>query len=132
MFLNQLTLGEKEAFIELSHLVVHCDGIVCDEEKQMLNMYLREMDMENSDYMARHLSLEKILDSFQNERTKNIVFIEILALLFADSKFDEKEIEVLDKIKRHFRFSQEKYKRFKEWVNKMNSFYAEGYRLVNE
>ncbi|MCL5289964.1 MAG: tellurite resistance TerB family protein [Bacillota bacterium] len=132
MFLNQLAVAEKEAFIELACSVSQCDGVVCDEEKQMLDSYLHEMNMEGSGYVIRQLPIEEILDIFQNERTKNIVFIEILALVFADGKFDEKEIEVLDKIKQHFGISQEKYINFKEWVKSVNNLYAEGYKLVNE
>jgi len=92
MFLNQLTMLEKESFISLSIHAAKANGIFADEEYAMLEEYCKEMGIAFFD--ANNVkSLEQVFDVYKDsdEKNKKIVLFEILGLLFSDGAYDDLE-----------------------------------------
>ena len=134
MFLNQLDIREKEAFMELANWISNVDVDIHDatEEEKVLALYLYEMGMEDNGYQLKNRPLSSILSDFESERSKNIAFIEMFALVFADGIYTDEEKHAVNEITKQFGFTVEKQKRFETWIIKVNDIYAEGSSLIDE
>jgi uncharacterized tellurite resistance protein B-like protein len=117
LFLAELQLEEKVAFLELASLIAEIDGNLSIYESSILNKYQKEMGLE--DYKIKGLSIEEILGIFKNERSKYIVLTEIFQLIFSDGVFHDKEKESIRLIKKHFGFDSNEFGDFKDWIDKI-------------
>ena len=50
MFLNRLNENEKMAFLELAHYVAISDGEIANEEKKIIKLYAKEMDIKDIEF----------------------------------------------------------------------------------
>jgi tellurite resistance protein len=130
MFLHELNKEEKAAFLELAHLVAISNGIIDENEQKMLDTYEREMGLNFKIQNLEDLSLEGIIPAFKSEKSKKIVFLEAIAIAFADGIYDEDEKKLLQELKIEFGISKEEYEEFKGWITKVNSLYAQAAELV--
>ncbi|WP_052353855.1 hypothetical protein [Neobacillus jeddahensis] len=117
MFLAELSLEEKQAFLELATLVARIDGNLSIFENSILNRYQREMKLEN--YNIKGLGIEEILSMFKNERSKYIVLAELFQLIYSDGVFHEHESKSVHLIKTHFGFDANEFGSFKDWIDKI-------------
>ncbi|WP_251551501.1 hypothetical protein [Neobacillus muris] len=117
MFLTELQLEEKKAFLELASYIARIDGNLSIYESSILDKYRKEMDL--ADYQTKGLPMEEILQYFKSERSKKIVLAELFQLIFADGVFHDLERESVKLIKTHFGFDEEEYSSFKDWVDKI-------------
>ncbi|MEH6993628.1 hypothetical protein V7075_13095 [Neobacillus drentensis] len=114
MFLTKLQQEEKEAFLELAYLMATIDGKFSVFENPVIVKYQKEMDLE--DYKIKGLAIEDILQVFKEERSKHIVLIEILRIVYSDGIVHENEQDSIRLIKEHFGFDPNKYASFKDWI----------------
>lgn len=131
MFLNQLSHHQKEAFIELAHMVAKADGVVGPEEESLLSTYLFEMQMETGTYKAKGTSLVNILRQFLDIKGQRIIYIEIIALVHTDQDFSEEEKTIVKELELAFGIKDREREQIFEWLKRINQIYAEGYELVN-
>lgn len=117
MFLAELNLEEKEAYLELAALIANIDGNKSIFENSILAEYKKEMGIE--DYIIRGLAIEEIAKVFKNDRSKHIVLTEILRLVYSDGVFHNQERESIRIIKKHFGFNENEYESFKDWIEKI-------------
>ncbi len=92
MFLNQLTLAEKEAFVSLTVHAANANGIFEENEYKIIEEYCKEMGIAFFD-AKNVMSMNRIVEIFKEaeEKHKKIVLLETLGLLHADGFYDEKE-----------------------------------------
>jgi tellurite resistance protein len=122
---------EKRAFLEMAHHVAVVDGMVNEQEQMAMEMYKKEMDLE--DYVLLNKSLNEVMDIFTNEKSKNIVLLELIGLVFADnSGYNDAEREVIKLIKQNFGLSVEQYLAYKTWILEFNEVYKKGLSLIHE
>ena len=98
MFLNRLTLLEKETFISLGVRAAEANGIIVEEEYLALEEYCKEMGIAFFD--VRNLrDMEYIVSVFsKSEKShKRIVLLELLGLMHIDKSYDEQEKEFVEK-----------------------------------
>ncbi|MDF2858436.1 MAG: hypothetical protein K0Q87_4287 [Neobacillus sp.] len=117
MFLVELKLEEKKAFLELANLIAKVDGKSSVFESKTIKEYQKELEI--GDYTIRGISIENILEEFKSERSKNIVLAELLRLIYSDGVFHEKERESVNLIKKYFGFNPNEYDSFKDWIIKI-------------
>lgn len=115
MFLVELQLEERIAFLELAALISKVDGKLSIFESSVLNKYKKEMGLE--DYIIKSLAIEDILKVFKNERSKKIVLTELLQLIFSDGVFHNQEKESVRFIKKYFGFDESEFSDFKAWIH---------------
>jgi tellurite resistance protein len=130
MFLQELTTEEKVAFLELAHIIANSNGIIDESEQKMLDSYDLEMGLDLKIEDLNELSLSTIVPIFKSERTKRIVFLEAIAIAFADGIYDEEQKNLIQELKIAFNISDEDYQEFKGWIIKVNSLYAQADELV--
>ncbi|KHD85123.1 hypothetical protein [Heyndrickxia ginsengihumi] len=117
MFLAELQLKEKEAFLELAALIAKSDGRLSIYEDVIFEKYQKEMGLEN--YTIKGLEISEIVKLFTNERSKTIALTEILRLIFSDGVFHDQERESINLVMTHFGFDPHEYGSLKDWVLKI-------------
>lgn len=92
MFLNQLNQKEKETFMSLSVHVANSNGILADEEKEMIQEYCREMGLDSFNEKDA-VPMEDVLTVFKQSDLdiRKIVLFEILGLAYADGEYEDTE-----------------------------------------
>ncbi len=92
MFLGKLNQLEKEAFVSLAVHAAGANGVVENEEYQMIEEYCQEMGIAFFD--ARNIkTMESIVSAFlySEIQHKKIVVLELIGLMYADGDYDEEE-----------------------------------------
>lgn len=104
MFLNLLNTTEKSNFMKLAMAVIKADGIIEDSEKQILSAYANEMQIDICN-IEEQVDTEKIIKEYamnSTVQTKRIVFIELLALAFADGNYAIEEKTLIQQLANAF------------------------------
>ena len=96
MFLNILNDAEKKAFLQLAMICAKADGVIREEENEVLQAYCDEMDIQMPKFGAK---IDYIIECFDNEKEKyNSEIKEILSNFSTTREIDpdtgrSKEIE---------------------------------------
>lgn len=67
MFLNILNNAEKTAFLQLAMICAKADGVIREEENEVLQVYCDEMDIQMPKFGAK---IDYIVECFDNEKEK--------------------------------------------------------------
>lgn len=129
MYLSLLKENEKIAFMDLAHVVALTDGFVHEKEEIMLKTYMHEMEIP-ADYMYTSRDLSQLLCEFTSEQSKNVVFLEILALSLSDGIYHDTEKQMMSEVRQAFAISIAKYEAMKQWIVQINDLYAHGHQLI--
>jgi tellurite resistance protein len=99
MLLDQLTFEEKNAFWNIANLLAFSDGKVLEEES-ILEQYNEEMGTGFAYPDASAIDLTKELEILKASSIKNrkIVYFELFGVAYADTEFNDREKDLLDKI----------------------------------
>ena len=91
MFLDRLKSEEKKAFMVIANHAAEINGVVEEQEKQLLSEYCLELQISGNE--AEGMKYEEAVPLFAlAERSKKrILIFEILGLLYADGVFDDEE-----------------------------------------
>ena len=108
MFLNSLNPTEKDNFMKLAVAVIKAEGVVEESEKQILSAYANEMqipvcslnEQSNADNIIKEFAMNSTL------QTKRIVFLELLALAFADGNYAAEEKVLVQQLADAFEFDR--------------------------
>ena len=98
MFLNELSKSEGIAFMQLVKDLANSDNTFAKEEKNLYNDYLDELNINESE--IQDINLNSAYDTLKNssERSKNIIYFELIGLALIDGEYDEKEVDFLEEI----------------------------------
>lgn len=108
MFLNSLNSTEKDNFMKLAVAVIKADGVVEESEKQILSAYANEMQIPvcNLDEQCDADSIIKEFATTSTLQTKRIIFLELLALAFADGNYAAEEKALVQQLADAFEFDR--------------------------
>ena len=98
MFLNELSKSEGIAFMQLVKDLANSDNTFAKEEKNLYNDYLEELNIKESE--ISDINLNSVYETLKNssERSKNIIYFELIGLALIDGEYDEKEVDLLEEI----------------------------------
>lgn len=100
MFLNQLEKDTKNLFLELCKHAANSDNVFEEVEKEMMYAYCREMNMPEI-IPEDEKPLDELIKSIRensSEKERNIIILEILGLMNADSEYAKEEEEFVIKL----------------------------------
>lgn len=119
MFLKELNVKEKKAFIELAIKAASVNDIVVEEEV-LIESYCFEMNTLFVN-LSKERDLRDILDEFKDseERIKRIVALELFAIMYVDGTYDKCENEFMKNILLEFNIGETK---IKEMVNAVSNY----------
>lgn len=130
MFLNRLSNKEKIGFLELAHYVARSDGDFSEEQKAIIKEYCTEMQIDDIEYNEESFDIYNTLDKIQNPKSRRIVLLEIMALIYSDDFLHEEERIVLEKILEEFDLSYNLATVYTQWAKSMLSLYIQGNALI--
>ena len=98
MFLNELSKSEGIAFMQLVKGLANSDDTFAKEEKNLYNEYLEELNVIESE--IPNINLNSVYETLKNssERSKNIIYFELIGLALIDGEYNEKEVDFLEEI----------------------------------
>ena len=130
MFLNRLNSDEKVAFLELAHHVARSDNDFSEDQKNIISKYCLEMQMDDIAYDEEQFDIYNTLDKIQNHRSRKIVLLEIMALIYSDDFLHEGERKVLEKILEEFDLNYNLSIVYTQWAKSMLALYIQGNALI--
>jgi len=130
MFLNRLKNNEKVAFLELAHHIAHSDNDFSDDQKSIIEKYCLEMQIADINYDEDKFDIYETLAEIESPRSRKIVILEIMALIYSDSFLHEEERKVLEKMLEEFDLSYNISIVYTEWAKAMLSLSIQGNALI--
>jgi len=131
MFLNRLTLAEKEAFLTLAHHVAHIDEDFSKEERIIIDKYCMEMQIDDVEYNPDNFDLSNVLDVFEEDGHKKIALLELMALVFSDGHLHSAEETTINEIVERFGLNPNLAIVYKEWAKSILSLFIQGEALIH-
>ena len=94
----KLNREEKEKFFELIYKLASCDGVLREEEQELIEGCRRELDIRDNPDTG---SFENLADYFGrcDDRVKKIVLFEVCGIILADNEVVENEQKAFDYLK---------------------------------
>ena len=119
MYLNQLNLTEKNAFMSLSIHAANADGVVDDSETLLFQNFCKEMEIPYLD-PKNCADLDQVIKVFAASapRIKKIVMFELLGLLYTDGEFSQPEQVFAHKVAEGIGVSDSVMKQLSEMVER--------------
>ena len=126
MFLGELTQSEKECFWKLANCMIHADGIVLEDEVNMLEQYKSEMNLNHVEQINLGEDISSILQCCDEyiPKVKKIIMFELIGLAYADYNLANREADMLERIRDSFDISLDDYNSMKECVNEITNIYS--------
>lgn len=131
MFLNRLSIEEKDAFLWLAHYTSRADGDFVKSEELIIAKYCMEMQMDDIEYNKSEFNLEEILGRFGSESHQKIVLLELMALIYADNELVREEQELLNQIVNQWELNPNLVVVYKEWAKSILSLFTQGEALIH-
>ncbi len=132
MYLNYINEREKLIFLEIATNVAKANGQIDDDEQTFLDHYAEQLNIKDAkNIQFQGLSLKEAVNKIESEESKKAIFIECIALSFADEIYHEEQKEIIHDLRNAFGFSFEFYHDVKNWVIKVNELYKKGLKLVD-
>lgn len=131
MFLNRLTFAEKEAFLKLAHYVAHIDEDLSKEERNIIDKYCMEMQIDDVEYNAENFNLDRVLAVFSEDSHKKIALLELMALVFSDGHLHKAEESTINQIVEKFGLNPNLAIVYKEWAKSILSLFVQGEALIH-
>lgn len=98
MFLKELNKEESTAFLNLVSIFADVDNKFAKEEKVLLEEYKEELEISDSElYLMKY---DEVLDLIKksNDRSKSIIYFELVGLALVDGEYEEEEIDFLERL----------------------------------
>ncbi|MDD2601017.1 MAG: hypothetical protein PHO37_17630 [Kiritimatiellae bacterium] len=132
MFLYQLGLTEKMAFVQLAKMMVTVDdGKIDDRECNLINVMANEMQVSVDSILSIEFNLEQLAGQFKSEPSKRICLMELLSLALVNSEFHEKQKLLLDGLTNIFGISTRELANIDTWVREIMECTNRGLALIN-
>jgi len=130
MFLNMLNEKEGKNFLELATIAMNVDGKVDENEKNVMDVYRREMGLQ--DYVIQKKELKELVTAFQasTKKVKKAIIIELAGVLDADELIDDIEQSWLIKLGSDWGFRDSEIRKMIRWTQDFNDLLAEGYEYI--
>ena len=132
MFLASLPNEQKKAFLSLAQAMISADGVLNEDETEMMEQYRKEMTLPAGEAEAQ--PVESAVAAFKGASAgvqKQIVF-ELLALAFVDKDYAEQEKSLLEKVAGDFNLDREFLDKCKSCVVELVDLYERIEQLVGK
>lgn len=115
MFLNNLTLEQKKAFLAIAMKIIGADGVLEPRERTAIENMRFEMGLWNDTDLPSGY-IEDIAKYFDTRKSRVVVMLEAVALAYADESMAGSERKILRELALIFEFSEDEATRMEQWV----------------
>ncbi|MDD3155724.1 MAG: hypothetical protein PHS41_12740 [Victivallaceae bacterium] len=132
MFLGMLTEENKKLFLDLAYFAANTDGNFAQEEKEMIESYAGECEL--PDFLPSKRTFEECLELLRLSpaNVRKTIFLELIGIWAADNKWEDSEIEMMEKIGKTIGLPNSRINRFKGWNRELRDLVADGYKMISE
>jgi hypothetical protein len=131
MFLYQLNLPEKMAFLQLAkELVIVDDNKIDSEEMSMLILMCNEMQISINDVYSIEFSLELLAKQFKDDISQRICITELILLAYSNGNYHPSQNILISSLQNIFNFEESEINQIESWVTKLSSIFKEGIQLI--
>lgn len=131
MYLHELTVKQKNRFLDLGIGLAVADGDFSEIEKDTIHLLCDEMRME--DRYHADASPEEAIRFFASEASRHvqhIVVFELLGIAMADSVYEARELELVNKVAQAFSIGEDEMKEISDAVTQLYELYVKFSRFV--
>ena len=123
MFLHELNKEESIAFINLVKEFANIDEIFANEEKKLIDDYIKELSLEECSFDK--LTLEEIEKTLRgsSDRVKKIIYFELVGLALVDGEYEHKEKVFLNNLAYSFNIGLARRLEFMDFFRHVKSIY---------
>jgi hypothetical protein len=123
MFLHELNKEESIAFINLVKEFANVDEIFANEEKNLIDDYIKELSLEECNVYK--LTLEEIEKALRgsSDRVKKIIYFELVGLALVDGEYEHKEKVFLNNLAYSFNIGLARRLEFMDFFRHVKSIY---------
>ena len=130
MFLNRLDNNSKQLFLNLAYSVAQSDESFSDMQKELIENYASEMDIDNINFNKNDFVLESALKKVQNKDYQKLILIEILAIVYSDNIMHPAEKDIIDTIVDTWNLNSSLVTVYGEWSKSLLSLQIQGEALL--
>ena len=133
MFLYELKEERKNYFLKLCYYAISTDGIINDDEIDVMKEYSNELSIEPV-LSCPEETVEEVLYklSESSEKERRIVLAEIVALLKVDKEYNEKEREFSKSVANHLNYNENELEEFEADVDAFLDSFKRLCSLIND
>ena len=129
MWLSSLSEQQRDALLGLAHNVIVSDGLLDQNEEDMMDEFKREMALK-PDVVADYLELDGIDAIFDSHRVRTVAILNLLHLSYADGAFEIEEECLLKELARTFGMNDEEFGRMDDWVKRLVTLENEARQMM--
>ncbi len=131
MFLKSLMQGEKFAFYSIAKYLVSIDGEYSAEEQNLMNGFLQEMELNESQisYIKPEDAIEML--TFSSPSTRRKIYIELIGVTLCDEYLHDDERKYLDRIANDFLIDEDTRNKLFDLVTQLLNLYKTMHTLVD-
>lgn len=131
MFLYQLNLPEKMAFLQLAkELIIMDDNHTDEDEMSMLVLMCNEMQISMNDILSIEFSVEQLSKQFKHIESQKICILELIVLAYSNHEYHPMQNSLISSLQNLFDIKVDEIDKMENWVKKLSSVYAEGIELI--
>lgn len=107
MFLHELNKDEKKSFWVIANYLSMVDGVMQDEEQELLDSFDAEMNETFTMIHPSQTDFRRAIDSLKDstERIKRIVYFALFGIAAADGEYTSEEERMIELTRREFLIS---------------------------
>ena len=130
MFLNNLTLEQKKAFLSVAMKIMKADGRLDARERDMVEGMRYEMGLWNETVLPKGF-LEELVKPFDTRKSRIILLLESIALAYSDDDFADEEKKILRQMAILFEFNEEEATKIEGWVLRFRTLQQEAVEMFS-
>lgn len=108
MFLKELNKDESMCFLNLVSIFAKVDNKFAKEEKVLVDEYREELGIHTEE--IKTIEYDEIINILKesSDRSKKIIYFELVGLALVDGEYEDEEIDFLEKIAAEFNITRAK------------------------
>ncbi|MGG7144701.1 hypothetical protein ACQPVP_14760 [Clostridium nigeriense] len=108
MFLKELNKDEAMCFLNLVSIFAKVDNKFAKEEKVLVDEYREELGIHSEEITT--IEYDEIINILKesSDRSKKIIYFELVGLALVDGEYEDEEIDFLEKIAAEFNITRAK------------------------
>ena len=127
MFIENLTDGEKAAFLGLAKLLVEADEVLSPKETQLLSSL---SDAAGVDAVSG--SLKELAGAFQTRQSKASAMLEMMGLGLADGEYHPAEAALMAEFSNALGFTEDELLWMESWIVRQVSLVEEAANFMSQ
>lgn len=121
------TQAAKDSFVNLAFLVAKADGNLGYAERELINLYLEELEMRQNQVDLHPIALSQLCDHFPSQHAKQVVYANLLSLAMVDGLDSEGKRSILDIIQENLAITATDARKYEDELKLIHGSYIPNY-----